>query len=69
MNIFSGTALSLARLISSLGFSVGDGGQGSETPIFGVWLALVLPLQQVSQSEIIRWLNDPNGDTIEESSV
>ena len=72
MNILSGTVTpSLARLISSLGDSVGDGGRGrgEKTPIFGVWVALVLPLQWGSRSEIIRWLYDPNGDTIEESSV
>ena len=71
MNILSETVtLLLARLISSLGISVGDGGRGREkTPIFGVWVALVLPLYRGSQSETIRWLYDPNGDTIEESSV
>ena len=60
INIFSGTVTS-ARLISSLGISVGDGGE-EKTPMFGVWLALVLPLQQ-------GWLNDPNGDIIEEPSI
>lgn len=71
-NIFSGTVtLSLTSLISSLGVSVGDGGRGrgEKTPIFDVWVALVLPLHRGSPSEIIRWLYDPNGDTIEESSV
>ena len=42
MNIFSG--LSLARVISSLDLSVGDGGRGEKTPIFGVCVALVPPL-------------------------
>jgi hypothetical protein len=71
MNIFSGTVtISLACLISSLDVGVGDGGGGGgeKTPIFSVWEVLVLPLQQGSQSEIIRWLKDLNGDTIEESS-
>ena len=56
-------------MISSLGVSVGDGGGGGgeKTPMFGVWVALVLPLHR--GSELIRWLYGPNGDTIEESSV
>lgn len=67
MNILSGTVtLSLARLISSLSVRVGDGGWRG--PIFGVWVALVFPLQQGSQSKVVRWPDDPNGDTIKEWS-